>query len=204
MEQQLSEQWDGSGNYDTVPGRVLAHKLAENTLDVARQIDADRYAPHITLLYKESVKLLRPLYKRDPESYREQYAVSLHQFSIDMCRNHNWEQASHVARGAVRLRRHLCETDPQPARHCVDLASSLGAVAHSLHKMGRVEDARVATREMLAFRRQLYLRNPNIRGVELAVFLRDYGSFLAEAQSHLLTRTQLAGKRGRSRLIARS
>jgi hypothetical protein len=204
MNQQLSKQWDGSGNYDTAPGRVLAHKLAESTRAVARQLDPDVYAPHTSLLWEESVKLLRALHKRDPKSYREQFAVSLHHYSIDLCQNDHWEQAAHAARGAVCLRRRLCETDSHSTGHRADLASSLGTMAHSLQKMGRVEDARVATKEMLALRRQLYLGGPNIRGVELTLFLRDYGSFLAGSQSHLLARRQLAGERGGSRLITRS
>jgi hypothetical protein len=46
VKQQLAEEWNGSGNCDTAPGRVLAPKLAKSIQAVARQLDPDEYAPH--------------------------------------------------------------------------------------------------------------------------------------------------------------
>ena len=89
-----------------------------------------------------------------------------------------WEKATHVARGALCLQRRLCEGSSEPTRHNADLAVSLGATANPLRKLGRVDEAQVATKEMFALQRQLYLRRSGIREIELTVFLRGYGRFL--------------------------
>ena len=149
------------------------------------------------------MKLVEALHKHDPEPYREQFAVSLHHYGVELCRTGEWEEATHVARGAVCLQRRLYEGCSESTRHSANLAASLGAMANSLRKLGRVDEAQVATKEMFALQRQLYLGRSGIRGIELTVFLRGYGRFLGRPQSHLAC-TRLAGERGRMCDIARS
>jgi len=201
---ELSKSWDSSGNYGTAPGRLLAHRLAERTQDIARRLNSDAYAYYTKVLWEESLKLVKALHKHDPEPYREHFAVSLHHYGMELSRTGKWEEATHVTRGAVCLRRRLCEGSSEPTRHSADLAASLGAMAKSLRKLGRVDEAQVATKEMFALQRQLYLERPGIRGIELTVFLRGYGHFLGRPQSHLLACARLAGERGRMWDIARS
>lgn len=116
------------------------------------------------------------LYGRKPRKYQALYSRTLYCLGTHLHRAEYWEKAERSLREASRLCRQSYDADASE-HNCKLLASVLHEYAATLGKLGRDEDARRTTLEVLGLCRKLFESryDPN---AEPPAFVRGFGDFL--------------------------
>ncbi|MEV6710270.1 tetratricopeptide repeat protein, partial [Micromonospora wenchangensis] len=119
----------------------------------------------------------------NPDAYLPNLATSLNNLGNHLADLGRPEQALTPAEEAVRIRRHLAETNPDA--YLPNLATSLNNLGNHLADLGRPEQALTTTEEAVRIRRHLAETNPDAYLPDLAISLWAYARVCVNVQTNL-------------------